>query len=235
MEASQKNTSLLIRKSYSLFLGVTLKMGAADHSNDDDEWEPVEPITSPCDSVFGFSGKKLVKQATRCLYLRGGGEGSVLTQHQSRDTEMDGQHETCNESSGRPSTLQQISYFTATLQYTIFYNIILGLGKTPKSQDRFPVMQYKNSLQFASWCPCRPTGHDFSISKRVIPERVKLNSLHPTLQVRMVTTPEKRLLEGTWGVRDISSYRGVQIKHSASKDMVDHAGMRGGEGQRDQW
>ncbi len=33
----QKNTSLLIRKSYSLFLGVTVKKGVADDNDNDDE------------------------------------------------------------------------------------------------------------------------------------------------------------------------------------------------------
>jgi hypothetical protein len=32
-----------------------------------------------------------------------------------------------------------MSYFTA--KYTILYNIILGLGKTTKGQDRLPAMQ----------------------------------------------------------------------------------------------
>ncbi len=33
----QKNTSPLIRKSYSLFLGVTVKKGVADVNDNDDE------------------------------------------------------------------------------------------------------------------------------------------------------------------------------------------------------
>ncbi len=52
-----------MRKSYSLFLGVTLKKEVVDEDDDDDGWEPVEPILSSCDSVLGyweFSGKKSV-------------------------------------------------------------------------------------------------------------------------------------------------------------------------------
>jgi hypothetical protein len=54
---------------------------------------------------------------------------------------MDGQHHIHDRSSGRPGTLLQISCFTADLQYTKFYNIILGLGKTTKSRDRLPAIQ----------------------------------------------------------------------------------------------
>jgi hypothetical protein len=35
--AHQKNTSLLIRKSYSLFLGVMVRKGVTDGDHDDDE------------------------------------------------------------------------------------------------------------------------------------------------------------------------------------------------------
>ncbi len=42
----------------------------------------------------------------------GEGGGSVLTQHQSHDIETDGQHNTPDESSGRPGALLEISYFT---------------------------------------------------------------------------------------------------------------------------
>ncbi len=51
-----------MRKSYSLFLGVMLKKRVVDDGDDDDEWEPVEPITSLCDGVLGYwglGGKKL--------------------------------------------------------------------------------------------------------------------------------------------------------------------------------
>jgi hypothetical protein len=54
--ACNKYTSLLIRKSYSLFLGVTVKKGVADDDDDVDEWEPVEPITSPHDNISGYWG-----------------------------------------------------------------------------------------------------------------------------------------------------------------------------------
>jgi hypothetical protein len=50
--AHQKNTSQLIRKSYSLFLVVMVKKGVAVDDEDNDE--PVEPIPSPCDSVSGY-------------------------------------------------------------------------------------------------------------------------------------------------------------------------------------
>jgi hypothetical protein len=73
------------------------------------------------------------------LYVPGGW-GSVLTQHHPLDTETDGQCNTHNRSLGPPGALLQISYFTANLQYTIFYNIILGLGKAKNSQDRFLVI-----------------------------------------------------------------------------------------------
>jgi hypothetical protein len=52
-----------MRKSYSLFLGVMLKKGVVDDGDDDDEWELVEPIISPCDGISGYlglGGKKLV-------------------------------------------------------------------------------------------------------------------------------------------------------------------------------
>jgi hypothetical protein len=68
--------------------------------------------------------------------------GSVLTLHQSHDMETDSQRNTCDGSSGQPGTLLQISYFTANMQYTIFYNIILGLGKMTNCQDRFPAIQF---------------------------------------------------------------------------------------------
>jgi hypothetical protein len=85
---------------------------------------------SPLLNILGV--KKLL------LYTTGG--GSVLTQQQSHDMETDIQHNTRDGSSGRPSTLLQISYFIAKLQYTIFYNIILELGKTTDSQNRFPAI-----------------------------------------------------------------------------------------------
>jgi hypothetical protein len=42
---------------------VMMQMGEVEDSDADDEWEPVEPITSPCDSFSGYwglSAKKLV-------------------------------------------------------------------------------------------------------------------------------------------------------------------------------
>ncbi len=52
--------------------------------------------------------------------------------------ETDGQCNTRDGSSGWPSALLEISYFTGELQYVIFHDNILGLGKTTNSQDRFP-------------------------------------------------------------------------------------------------
>jgi hypothetical protein len=73
-------------------------------------------------------------------YTAGG--GSVLTQHQSRDTETGyGQHNTHDGSSGRPSALLEISCFTRECSTPNFTIIILGLGKTTNSQDRFPTIQ----------------------------------------------------------------------------------------------
>jgi hypothetical protein len=69
------------------------------------------------------------------------GEGLSSPQHQSLDKETDGRCDTCDGLSGQPTSLLKISYFTANLQYTIFYNIILGLGKTKNSQDRFLAIQ----------------------------------------------------------------------------------------------
>ncbi len=33
-----------------------VKKGVADDDDADDEWEVVEPITSPCDSIWGYEG-----------------------------------------------------------------------------------------------------------------------------------------------------------------------------------
>jgi hypothetical protein len=72
--------------------------------------------------------------------LRGG--GSVLTQHQSRDKETDGQHDTRHGSSGRPSALLKMSCFSSSCSTPkICTMIILGLGKTTNSQDWFPAIQ----------------------------------------------------------------------------------------------
>ncbi len=49
-----ENTSPLIRKSYSLFLWVMVKRGVADDDDNDDQWEPVEPVTRSCDSVPSY-------------------------------------------------------------------------------------------------------------------------------------------------------------------------------------
>jgi hypothetical protein len=73
--------------------------------------------------------------------LPAGRGGSVLTPHQSCDMETDGQHSTRNGSSGQPSALPEMSYFTGMSKYVIFYNIILGLGKMTNNQDQFPATQ----------------------------------------------------------------------------------------------
>ncbi len=39
-----------------LLLRVTLQMEEVEVYDDEDEWKPVEPITSPCDSVSGTEG-----------------------------------------------------------------------------------------------------------------------------------------------------------------------------------
>jgi hypothetical protein len=39
-----------VRKSYSLLLRVTLQKVDVE-VGEDDEWEPVKPITSPCDII----------------------------------------------------------------------------------------------------------------------------------------------------------------------------------------
>jgi hypothetical protein len=46
----------VIKKELSLYLRVTLQKGVDEVGDDDDEWESVEPITSPCDSVLGYWG-----------------------------------------------------------------------------------------------------------------------------------------------------------------------------------
>ncbi len=92
----------------------------------------VKPITSSCDSISrygGYSGNNQFKLATRCLYVEGG--GSILTQHQSRDT--------VQMVNGHSRRVIRPTRHTAT--NFIFYNIILGLGKTTKSQDQFPAIQ----------------------------------------------------------------------------------------------
>ncbi len=45
-----------------LYLRVMLQKGADDVGEDNDEWEPVEPITSPCDSVLKYRVLSTKKQ-----------------------------------------------------------------------------------------------------------------------------------------------------------------------------
>ncbi len=66
-------------------------MGDFDVDEDDDGWEPVEPITSPCDSVSGYVRVKQQKASfNRWPIAYPAGGGTVLTRLQSRDLEMDG-------------------------------------------------------------------------------------------------------------------------------------------------
>jgi hypothetical protein len=60
--ARQKNSSLP-RERTAHFLCAMLKKGVVDVGDDFEKWEPVESITSPCDSILGYwglSGKKPV-------------------------------------------------------------------------------------------------------------------------------------------------------------------------------
>ncbi len=43
-------------------LNIIVEQKGVDDVSDDDEWEPVEPITSPCDSVLGYSELSCKKQ-----------------------------------------------------------------------------------------------------------------------------------------------------------------------------
>ncbi len=45
-----------------LYLWVMLQKGADDVGEDNDEWEPVEPITSPCDRVWSTEGSAPTNQ-----------------------------------------------------------------------------------------------------------------------------------------------------------------------------
>jgi hypothetical protein len=69
------------------------------------------------------------------------GEGSVLTQHQSRDMEPDGQRNTCHGSSGQAGRLLEISCFTRECSTPHLTTIVLGLGKTTISQDWYLAIQ----------------------------------------------------------------------------------------------
>ncbi len=71
----------------------------------------------------------------------GGGGGSVLTQHQSHDMKMDSQAVNATLVMGNqanPAHCYQFHILLMNLQYPIFYNIILGLGKITYSQDQSP-------------------------------------------------------------------------------------------------
>ncbi len=59
----------------------------------------------------------------------GGGGGSVLTQHQSSDTETDGQRKTRDGSSYQPGALLQISYFTDEFTVHNILQYYFGTGE----------------------------------------------------------------------------------------------------------
>jgi hypothetical protein len=60
------------------------------------------------------------------------GEGLVLTQHQSRDTEMDGQRNTRYGSSGQLSALLEMSYFTDKFAVRNILQYFFGSGEDDK-------------------------------------------------------------------------------------------------------
>jgi hypothetical protein len=107
-----------------------MQMGDVEVYEDDDEWEPVETITSPCKSVSGYwglSAKKPVQIGDPLPIPRGAGLGSLPTPVTGYGNGQS--HNNHNGTSGQPNVLLEISYFTGELQYVIFYNIILGLGR----------------------------------------------------------------------------------------------------------
>ncbi len=76
-----------MRKSYSLFLRVTLKKGVADVTDDDDEWEVVEPIKSMWQRCRVLRVKWWKARLNRLLGDSLCREGSVLVNRQSPDKE----------------------------------------------------------------------------------------------------------------------------------------------------
>jgi hypothetical protein len=110
--------------------GWCLQMGDVEDGGDDDEWEPVDPITSPYDSVSGYwglSAKKSVFNRLPTACTAGGG-GSVLTQHQSCDTEMDRKRNTLN---GRLTrhTARNFTFLQVNTVHQIFFNNYFGSGE----------------------------------------------------------------------------------------------------------
>jgi hypothetical protein len=63
-------------------------------------------------------------------------------QHQTRDTETDSQRNTHDGSSGWPGALLENSIFYRWIAVCNILHILLGLGKTTNSQDRFPGIQH---------------------------------------------------------------------------------------------
>jgi hypothetical protein len=120
--------------------------------------EPVEPITSPCDSISGYwglSAKKPVYIGNPVPIPVAG--GSVLTQHRSRDTESDGQHNTHDESPGRPGRLLEISYFTGEQQYIMFTTLFWVWGRwlTVRIDSRW--YYYLGGSPSQIFCPVQPS------------------------------------------------------------------------------
>jgi hypothetical protein len=132
-----KNT--MDKKSYSLLLRVTMQMGQVEVDEDDDEREPVEPITSPCDSVLGYWDQKAsVNRGHSAHTLGAGGLGSYLTPVTWYRNRWSMQHLWWVIT---PTwRIARNFIFYRELQYVMFYNIILGLGKTTDNQDRFLVI-----------------------------------------------------------------------------------------------
>ncbi len=83
--------------------------------------------------VLRVKGQKASLNRGPIAYTAGGG-GLVLTQHQSGDTEMDGQRNTRDRSSGRPGALLEISYLTGECSTSHFTIIFGGLGRSKSNQ-----------------------------------------------------------------------------------------------------
>jgi hypothetical protein len=99
-----------------------------------------------------------------------GAQFSPNTSHVIRNQMV---NDTRDRSSGRSGLLLKMSYFTANLQYTIFYNIVLGLRKMTKSYCRIDSwrrikrkqsLQDKICVQFIIYC-CHFSLHKVLISK----------------------------------------------------------------------
>jgi hypothetical protein len=147
-------------------LRVTLWMGEVEVDEDDNEWGPVKLITSPCDSISVMDGRSwsrwrwwwvrtsqadhksmwqhfgVLRVKCQEASLNRRPSAYTCTQHQRRDTETEGQRNTHDGSSGRPSALLENSIFYRWIAVCNILHILLGLGKTTNSQDRFPGIQH---------------------------------------------------------------------------------------------